>query len=190
MKTICIHGATASDRSFAFLQKSLKLIDVIYLNYDKDSLAEDNLSNMLNTVNNIKESYVIIAHSLGGVYATYLQNNNNNLKGVVSLATPFNGSELATWGSIFNPHYQLFKDIAPSSSFIRNSKKINIQCPWTQVITTVGDVPWIQGPNDGIVTRSSMTSRDDVEYEEVDRNHYEIVQSNRVVDIITKKLYK
>jgi triacylglycerol esterase/lipase EstA (alpha/beta hydrolase family) len=145
---------------------------------------------MLNIVNNIKESYVIIAHSLGGVYATYLQDNNNNLKGVVSLATPFNGSELATWGSIFNPHYQLFKDIAPSSSFIRNSKKINIQCPWTQIITTVGDVPWITGPNDGIVTKASMTSRDDVEYEKVNRNHYEIVQSNRVVDIITKKLYK
>lgn len=53
-----------------------------------------------------------------------------------------------------------------------------------QIVTTVGDVPWLVGENDGVVTRSSMTCRDDVEYATVDRNHYEIVQSQRVVDYI------
>ena len=52
------------------------------------------------------------------------------------------------------------------------------------MVTTVGDVPWIQGTNDGIVTRSSMMCRDDVEYTEIDRNHYEIVLSKRVIEII------
>jgi hypothetical protein len=56
-----------------------------------------------------------------------------------------------------------------------------------QVVTTVGDVPWISGENDGIVTRKSMTCRDDIEYAEVDRNHYEIVLSDRVVEIIKNK---
>lgn len=78
----------------------------------------------------------------------------------------------------------MFKDISPNSNFIKHSRKIDIKCPWMQAVTTVGDVPWIQGTNDGIVTRSSMTCRDDVEYTEVDRNHYEIVLSQRVVDII------
>jgi len=191
MKTVYIHGATASERSFAFIQKSTRTKDPIYLNYDKESLAKDNLEEMYAILENIDGPFVIVAHSLGGVYATYLQSEfGTAIQGVVSLATPFNGSELASWGSIFNPHYQLFKDISPNSSFIRNSKKLSIQCPWIQVVTTVGDVPWINGTNDGIVTRSSMMCRDDIDYTEIDRNHYEVVLSKRVVDIIIKRLYK
>jgi pimeloyl-ACP methyl ester carboxylesterase len=189
MKIIYIHGATASERSFAFIQQSIQSVDPIYLNYNKASTAEQNLIDMRKVLDTVQEPFAIVAHSLGGVYATYIQNEYQTT-GVVSLATPFGGSELATWGSIFNPHYQLFKDISPSSSFIRNSKKIDIQCPWMQMVTTVGDVPWINGTNDGIVTRSSMTCRSDVEYTEVDRNHYEIVLSQRVVDIIKNIVYK
>lgn len=184
MKTVYIHGATASERSFAFIQKSTHTNDPIYLNYQKEGYAKDNLAEMIAILDNIKGPFFIVAHSLGGVYASYLQQHFDSIKGVVSLATPFNGSELATWGTIFNPHYQLFKDISPNSEFIRYSRKIDIKCPWMQVVTTVGDVPWIRGTNDGIVTRSSMTCRDDVEYTEVDRNHYEIVLSQRVVDVI------
>ena len=184
MKTVYIHGATASERSFAFIQKSIRTKNPVYLNYNKEGYAKDNLAEMVAILDDTKGPFFIVAHSLGGVYATYLQQHFNSVKGVVSLATPFNGSELATWGSIFNPHYQLFKDISPNSEFIRYSRKIDIECPWMQVVTTVGDVPWIQGTNDGIVTRSSMTCRDDVEYTEVDRNHYEVVLSQRVVDVI------
>ena len=191
MRTVYIHGATASERSFAFIAKSLRTKDPIYLNYEKDGTAQDNLAEMIEILDNIDGPFVIVAHSLGGVYATYLQAEfGTAIQGVVSLATPFNGSELATWGSIFNPHYQLFKDIRPTSDFIKDSRKIEIKCPWLQVITTVGDVPWIQGTNDGIVTHSSMMCRDDVEYTEIDRNHYEIVLSKRVVDILKKRLYK
>ena len=191
MRTVYIHGATASERSFAFIAKSLRTKDPIYLNYEKDGTAQDNLAEMIEILDNINGPFVIVAHSLGGVYATYLQAEfGTAIQGVVSLATPFNGSELATWGSIFNPHYQLFKDIRPTSDFIKDSRKIEIKCPWLQVVTTVGDVPWIQGTNDGIVTRSSMMCRDDVEYTEIDRNHYEIVLSKRVVDILKKRLYK
>jgi len=184
MKTVYIHGATASERSFAFIQKSICANDPVYLNYNKEGHAKDNLNEMIANLDNIEGPFFIIAHSLGGVYATYLQQHFDSVNGVVSLATPFNGSELATWGSIFNPHYRLFKDISPNSEFIRYSRKIDIECPWMQVVTTVGDVPWIQGTNDGIVTRSSMTCRDDIEYAEVDRNHYEVVLSQRVVDVI------
>jgi len=184
MKLIYIHGATASERSFAFIQKSIRTKNPVYLNYNKEGYAKDNLAEMIAILDDTEGPFFIVAHSLGGVYATYLQQHFDSVKGVVSLATPFNGSELATWGTIFNPHYQLFKDISPNSEFIRYSRKIDIECPWMQVVTTVGDVPWIQGTNDGIVTRSSMTCRDDVEYTEVDRNHYEIVLSQRVVDVI------
>ena len=187
MRIVYIHGATASERSFAFIQKSLDCKDPIYLNYSKHTVAVDNLAIMMKTLNDIDDDFFVIAHSLGGVYATYLQSEFDTIKNVVSLATPFNGSEIASWGTVFNPHYQLFKDISPNSEFIRYSRKIDIECPWMQVVTTVGDVPWISGENDGIVTRKSMTCRDDIEYAEVDRNHYEIVLSDRVVEIIKNK---
>jgi pimeloyl-ACP methyl ester carboxylesterase len=190
MKIVYIHGATASERSFAFIQKSIRAKDPIYLNYEKESSASNNLKDMIEVLANQDGPFFIIAHSLGGVYATYLQAEFGAIQGVISLATPFNGSEIATWGSMLNPGYQLFKDITTHSDFIRNSRKTEIKCPWLQIVTTVGDVPWITGSNDGIVTHSSMTCRDDVEYQEIDRNHYEIVLSKRVVDIIKKRSYK
>lgn len=190
MRIIYIHGATASERSFAFIQKSLRAKDPIYLNYDKASLAKDNIARMIETLEYEDGPFFIICHSLGGIYATYLQAEFGAIRGVVSLATPFNGSEIATWGAMLNPSYQLFKDITTHSNFIRESRKTEIKCPWLQVVTTIGDVPWITGSNDGVVTTDSMTCRNDVEYTEIDRNHYEIVLSKRVVDIIKKRVYK
>ena len=189
MKIVYIHGATASERSFAFIQKSLRAKDPIFLNYEKESTAKDNLSIMqIELLKHANEPISIIAHSMGGLYATYIQEEFANIKNVVSLATPFNGSEIATWGAMLNPRYQLFQDITPHSTFVRNSRKIDITVPWLQIVSTVGDVPWITGTNDGIVTRASMMCRDDVEYTELDRNHYEVVLSKRVVDIIKKKM--
>jgi len=188
MRVVYIHGATASERSFAFIQKSIRAKDPIYLNYEKNTTAKENLDSMIETLEFEDGPFYIIAHSLGGVYATYLQQEFGAVQGVISLATPFNGSEIATWGAMLNPGYQLFQDITTHSSFIRNSRKIEIKCPWLQVVTTVGDVPWITGANDGIVTQSSMTCRNDVEYLEIDRNHYEIVLSKRVVSLIKKRL--
>ena len=190
MKFVYIHGATASERSFAFIQKSINAKDPIFLNYEKDGTASGNLSEMIEQLNSHKDDYFIVSHSLGGIYAVYLQKEIQKIKGVVSLATPFNGSEIATWGAMLNPNYQLFRDITPHSHFIKDSRKIPITVPRLQVVTTTGDVPWIMGANDGIVTRTSMICRDDVETEEVDRNHYEIVLSKRVVDIIKKRAYK
>ena len=190
MRLIYIHGATASERSFAFIQKSLRAKDPIYLNYEKDTKAKDNLASMVEKLDHTDGPFFVIAHSLGGIYAVHLQKEFSAIQGAVSLATPFNGSEIAMWGAMLNPNYQLFQDITTHSEFIRHSRKIDITVPWLQVVTTVGDVPWINGRNDGIVTYSSMTCRDDVEYIELDRNHYEIVLSKRVVDIIKKRVYK
>jgi len=189
MRVVYIHGATASCRSFAYIQSSIQASNPIYLNYDRDRSASVNLTDMTEMLEYVDDDLYIICHSLGGIYAVYLQEWFDNVKRVVSLATPFNGSEIASWSSVFLPHYQLFQDITPDSRFIKKSRNIEIRVPWTNFVSTAGDVPWLIGQNDGIVTRSSMTMRDDVDYVEIDRNHYEILQSNRVLSFIKHTLH-
>lgn len=187
MHIVYIHGATASSKSFAFIQSKLKSKHVLNLEYDKDTPANYNLDRMIDKLANVKDELYFICHSLGGIYAIYLQKEfEKYTQGVCSLATPFNGSEVATWSNLLLPHYQLFKDITPNSEFIANSKRIHISIPWTQFVTTLGDVPWLIGENDGIVTRASMTCRDDVDYIPLERNHYEVLQSDRVMSFLTQ----
>ena len=89
-----------------------------------------------------------------------------------------------------NPGYKLFNDITPKSEFIRTTKDIDVKIPWTQVVTTTGEVPWMEQPNDGVVTKKSMTARPDIDYIEIPNNHYEIVQCTRAVEVIKKSLQK
>ena len=182
MKIIYIHGATASERSFAFIDSELKPTEKIFLNYDKDEDAQTNIKSMIEVLENTDGPFSIVAHSLGGLYAIYLQKEFPKvISNVVSLSTPFNGSEIATWGRYLNPGYQLFRDIHTHSKFVQGSKEIEITVPWLAIVSTKGDVPWLVGANDGIVTLDSMTCREDVDYKWIDRNHYEIVLSKRSV---------
>ena len=190
MRVVYTHGANASERSFAFIQQSLNFEQTHFCNYtSSDSTASDNIDRFIEELSYNDDDLFLIGHSLGGIYNLYiLDEYPERVKCGVTLATPYNGSEIATWARFMNPGYKLFRDITPESSFIEYSRNISITVPWTQVVTTVGSVPWIMGKNDGIVTRDSMMSRSDIQFIEIDRNHYEIVQSQRVVDLIKSKL--
>ena len=67
---------------------------------------------------------------------------------------------------------------------------IEINIPWTQLVTTRGNSPWLRSRNDGIVTERSMIVRKDVEHVEVFANHYEVLVYDPVVEIIKEKTYK
>lgn len=189
MKLIYIHGATASQRSFGYLVEKLNYSNHEHFEYDSKNPFKKNLELMQERLDQIDQKVFIVAHSLGGIYTVHLTEKfSDKIVGVVSLATPFGGSDMALWAGMLNPTYRLFSDITPNSWPIKHSKKIKISLPWTQVVTTVGDVPWLLEQNDGVVTRSSMTSRKDVELIEIDRNHYEIVQSIRVYELIQDRI--
>jgi len=191
MKVVYIHGATATHNSFAFIQQSINAKNYLYIEYPRDRTAFENLDNMKDIIiNNVSEPMFIVCHSLGGIYALHLLEQFPNIKGVVSLATPFAGSDIAVWGKVMNPGYKLFNDITPKSEFIRTTKDIDVRIPWTQVVTTTGEVPWMEQPNDGVVTKKSMTARPDIDYIEIPNNHYEIVQCTRAVEVIKKSLQK
>jgi hypothetical protein len=79
------------------------------------------------------------------------------------------------------------RDIGPSSWAMRQADKIKIQHPWTNVVTVKGQSPFMADANDGVVTISSMKHHDDMELVEVDYNHYEVVLSDKIVDIIQER---
>jgi hypothetical protein len=70
------------------------------------------------------------------------------------------------------------------------AKKLPAPPNWTNIVTTRGASPWIQEPNDGVVTLESMRARTDFELVELELNHYEVVISNRVVDLILDRIKK
>jgi hypothetical protein len=61
--------------------------------------------------------------------------------------------------------------------------------PWLNVVTTTGTSPWINQPNDGVVTIASQTYLEkSMDIQKIKNNHYEVVISPEVVDIIRNRI--
>jgi hypothetical protein len=72
---------------------------------------------------------------------------------------------------------------------MRQASKIEIHHPWTNVVTIKGGAAWILGANDGIVTVNSQRRHGhDMELVEVNYNHYEVVLSEQVINIIKERI--
>ena len=186
MNLVYIHGASATSDSFNYIRS--KLGKGINVNYDSRNGFENNLKDMLTQLAGIKDIF-FIAHSLGGIYSLHLANARPlNVLGAVTLSTPYGGAEVADVLSFFMPFSRLMRDIGPNSWAMRQADRIQIQHPWTNVVTVKGQSPFINEPNDGVVTVDSMRHHDNMELVEVDFNHYEVVLSDPVVKIIRDRI--
>jgi len=188
MNLVYIHGANATSESFNYIKSKLGIgIDI---DYDSRNGFENNLKLMqlqLEDVDNI----AFIAHSLGGIYSLHLANiMPKQVLGAVTLSTPYGGAEVADYAQYFLPFSRLMRDIGPSSWAMRQANKIKIQHPWTNVVTVKGQSPFMVEPNDGVVTISSMRHHADMELVDVDYNHYEVVLSDKIVNIIGERIKK
>ena len=188
---VYIHGASATSQSFNHIRKCVRQSfdePDIMIEYSSDDGFAHNLSVMKTTLD-IKDRLFFISHSLGGIYSLYLANHfKDRVDGGVSLSTPYGGSVEADFAKYFLPFNRLMKDIGTMSHPMRVARELPAPPNWTQVITTRGQSPWIQSPNDGVVTIDSMKYRKDFEQIEVALNHYEVVISDLVVDTILEKL--
>jgi pimeloyl-ACP methyl ester carboxylesterase len=135
---------------------------------------------MILKLKDIEDDILIVAHSLGGVYALHLATAfPNKVKGGVTMSTPYGGSKQADALKWFPPFSgsQLLKDISPEGAPILASAKIKLDIPWVNLVTIRGGTYWIPEPNDGVVTLKSMKHRDDMQFVEVLADHFEITQS-------------
>ena len=189
MTLVYIHGASATSESFNYIRSKLGGKDMT-VNYDSRNGFENNLAAIKEQIGNIKDVF-FVAHSLGGIYSLHLANAMpKQVLGAVTLSTPYGGAEVAEFAKFFLPFSRLMRDIGPSSWAMKQANKIKIQHPWTNVVTVKGQSPFMAEANDGVVTIASMKHHDDMELVEVDYNHYEVVLSDQIVDIIKERTNK
>jgi pimeloyl-ACP methyl ester carboxylesterase len=187
---VYIHGASATAESFNFIREHIKDKNIA-IEYDSAHGFEENLNEMKEVIQKYK-NIIFLCHSLGGIYALHLADAfPDRVKGAITLSTPYGGAEVADYAKYFLPFSRLLKDIGPSSWPMKQLRQIKIKHPWVNIVSTAGKSPWMNVPNDGIVTIASMKRYEkDMDIIEVNVNHYEIVISHNVLDIIKQRLEK
>ena len=188
MTLVYIHGASATSESFNYIRS--KLGSGIDINYDSRNGFENNLEDMKAQLKDVKD-IAFVAHSLGGIYSLHVANAMpKQVKGAVTLSTPYGGAEVAEFAQFFLPFSRLMRDIGPSSWAMKQADNIKIQHPWTNIVTVKGQSPFLLEHNDGVVTISSQKHHEDMELVEVNYNHYEVVLAEPVIKIIKERIKK
>ena len=184
MKIAYIHGANATGDSFNYIRTHITGAKETVFDYNSDNGFYNNLEIMEEKMRSV-DDVVFVCHSLGGIYALHLANLfPNKVLGAITISTPYGGAESADYTRYFLPFNRLLKDIGPGSQPIRSANQLKIRHPWTQIVTTKGDSPWILEPNDGVVSIASMTHRKDMTHIPLEVNHYEVVINLECVGII------
>ena len=185
INVIWIHGANQSSISFKYLQTKTQFSKEIMINYSSMNKFYNNLDMITEQCQN-QGPHFVVGHSMGGLYALHLT-KYLRIVGGVSISTPFRGSSTADWAKYVVPSYPLFRDIGRKSDPIREANSIELDIPWTQIVSTKGSVPYHNGLNDGVVTLASMSHRTDMTHIELAHTHYETMVSDRVAEIILEK---
>ena len=187
MKTVYIHGASATGESFNYIRSQMPGDDIV-LEYNSRNGFDNNLNEMIDALESVDDMF-FVCHSLGGIYALHIADYyRDRVHGAVTLSTPYGGAEVADYAKYFYFFSQLLKDIGPRSGPMKKADKIDITWPWTNVVTTKGSAPWIIEPNDGVVTLNSQRAHKDMELIDVDYNHYEVVLSPQIIEIIKERI--
>lgn len=186
---VWLHGANQSSLSFNYLRSKLPDWNCTLINYSSMDGFYNNLERIIDNVSHQGPLFVV-GHSLGGIYALHLL-KHCDVVGGVSISTPYRGSSAADWAKFIVPSYPLFKDVGRKSKPIVEAHGIKISVPWTQIVSTTGTVPYLNGANDGVVTVASMEHRkNDMELLYVNHTHYEVMCSDEVSKIIKSKYQK
>ena len=198
MNIILIHGANASNKSFALIVRELKKlnnkgINFCYFSYDHKKGFAYNFPIMCDRLSEIEGDCIVIGHSMGGIYATHLYKQfSNKIKTGITIATPYLGLGSALVTRWIFPFWQLLQDVSPTAYPVLAKQQIKFGIPWIQLVPTKGRTPWVSPfQNDGVVSNLSMTYRTDVEYRYINSNHYESLVDYKTTEIVndTVKLW-
>lgn len=179
-----IHGAHSSPTSFAYIRKCVPRHDYTDIVYSCDEPVLPVVKHLAEQIQARDRPVYLVGHSLGGVIAVSAARLTSNVAGIVTLASPFGGCKIASLMRWMVPH-NLFEDIHPYSTLVGGLQRDPVTVPTLSVVTTAGHSPLIAEPNDSVVSVASQQALRGPVYVTVPLNHFEVLLSDEVVDLIS-----
>jgi pimeloyl-ACP methyl ester carboxylesterase len=191
MKIVYLHGLNSSSKIFNHIHSQLPEHEALFIDYDTFKSIEESYSFITSRLDE-NEEFSIIGHSLGGLIAYLIHSRDNgfSVDKLVTLSSPFAGSDHARLLKWMYPGYKVLNDLSPKSSIIKEicsppTKKFKM----LSLISVNGSIPLISEQNDGIVTVKSQQASPAKKKIDIKANHFEIVQDVKTIREITKFMF-
>ncbi len=186
---VYIHGAFASAASFTRLAEKVPVHTSAYETYSVSDSLEDVIQGVSERITAEGKLTYLVAHSLGGLIAMSVAQQNPLIEGVFTMSSPFGGSRVADALRWFNSH-QLYRSLNANGPVIRKVQANPPPCPVRSVITTVGNNPMMFEPNDGVVGLKSQMALDYGDKIQVPLNHFEVLMADTTVSLLKEFAFK
>ena len=180
---VYVHGAGASPVSFTYVKSQMKKHNSIDFTYDVSDSIDDNVDRLVSV---IPDNAILIGHSFGGILSVSASNIvENKVHSVITMSTPFGGSETAYRMSFIMPFSPFINNISTSNSTLKQISRLGTPVPLLRFITTEGQSAFEPKANDGVVTVESQEAINDNGLKiYVPLNHFEVLLDKRVTNDI------
>jgi hypothetical protein len=84
----------------------------------------------------------------------------------------------------------VLRDLSPGSQIIREVTTQKMKVPFISIISVAGNLPFILGENDGIVTLESQRASLAKRKVDVKANHFEVMQDEKTVNTVRDFIFK
>lgn len=179
MEILYVHGAGASAQSFHWLREQVPMSPKFFT-YPVDDPIAWSIRRLEKRID-IGKPLILLGHSLGGVMATACANLPNVQK-LITINAPFGGVRFAALLSMFTSE-QLIRDLNYHSPLLTMVRSVSIAKPHLAIVGTSG-LPFFAEDNDGALTVASQTAMPNVTYKLLPLNHFEVLLSTEVANLI------
>lgn len=188
---VYLHGMASSGKVFNHIKSKLPKHKATVINYNSSQSIEKSFDFILSHIPK-NETVSIVSHSLGGILAHLIASRTDvDLEHVVSISTPFGGSDSASKLKWFYPRFYVLRDLSEGSKIIKEIANNPItKCKSLSIVSTGGSLPFMKEANDGIVTLKSQRAVTTDRHIEIDVNHFESVQDEKSIEEIKKFIFK
>jgi pimeloyl-ACP methyl ester carboxylesterase len=182
MKILAIHGAWSSSISFNYLRSKTKFKNWHFVDYNHQHDDWDSI--LGKSISALREPFIVIGHSLGGMVALHMS-QDTNCKGIITLASPLAGLDLNLI-QMYLSRSSLISVVGKNSRQVREMQELRYEhIPVLHLIASRGYNPFIYEDNDGVLPLKVQTGWSCGEVCEISANHYEILQSDATVSAVT-----